>query len=427
MGNTNPSAQEVRDALRDYNVDFKTYNNWDTKGSAWNATGGGLYGCIMHHTGAGVQGYKGAPSLNWMLTAYDKPACNILVGRGKGDTYLLAARAVLHSGLGGPWPAIGLNSAGYGAEGRTFGVEIEGSTAYTNPTTGARVPESKPYFTEYQEENAARIAAALWDLCGWPENGSRIVTHADWTDSGPYLGTNNYGPYRWRKPDTRRTTHSGKFWRKKAATYLKEDKPGSDPKPPPDPEEESGGKGSDSNAADNVVDFARVVSPNAVAKSVVAGTPQTARFALMNMANETVYISEGNTSVFTSSGKSILWLTARTISEGEVFEVSKTIDDPSASGELIVETTWVQNEASANATTSLMSRAYQTKYKSITAEIFGNPLVQLGDLAKIQYDTGQITFAADEYYVITKISHSIDTGLSTTIELKPVTNTFKMV
>jgi hypothetical protein len=417
----------VRTALRDYKVDFKSHNNWDTVGRAWNYTGGGLYGCMMHHTGQGVQGYKGAPSLAWMLNpvidgvALGKPACNILVGRGKGDTYLISALAVLHSGLGGPWPAIGINSAGTGAESRTFGVEIEGTTAYAN------VPTSKPYFTEYQEENAARIAAALWDLCGWPDNGSRIVTHADWTDSGPYLGVNNYGPHRWRKPDTRRTTHSGNFWRKKAATYLNPSKDGSDPKPEPNPNEGSDGSGSDSKDADNVVDFARVVSPNAVAKSVVAGTPQTARFALMNMASETVYISEGNTNVFTQSGKSILWLTARTISEGEVYEVSKNIDDPSASGELIVETSWVQNEATANAVTSLISRSYQTKYKSITVEIFGNPLVQLGDLVKIQYDTGQVTFPADQFYLVTRVAHSFDSGLSTTLELKPVTNTFKMV
>lgn len=426
MGNTNPSAQEVRDALRDYKVDFQTYNNWDTKGSAWNATGGGLFGCIMHHTGAGVQGYKGAPSLNWMLTAFDKPACNILVGRGKGDTYLLAARAVLHSGLGGPWPAIGLNSAGYGAEGRTFGVEIEGTTAYTNTITGARIPESKPYFTEYQEENAARIAAALWDLCGWPKDGSRIVTHGDWTDSGKYLGTNNYGPHLGRKPDTRRTTHSGKYWRKLAARYLDPSKEGAEP--PSNPGSGNGGNSgapSNSKTYDNVVDLARVVKPNAVAKSIVAGTPQRARFALMNMANESVYISEGETSVLSGSGEGILWIKARSIVEGEAYELSRNIDDKSGSGELSIDAPWVQSESVAEAALALISESFNTKFKSINVEIFGNPLVQLGDLVRLTYDTGKISLT--DYYIVSRVSQAFDMGLSTSLVLNPVNKAFEMV
>lgn len=422
MGNTNPSAQEVRDALRDYKVDFKTYNNWDTKGNAWNATGGGLYGCIMHHTGANISGYSGAPSLSWMLNAYDKPACNILVGRGKGDTYLLSALAVYHSGLGGPWPAIGLNSAGYGAEARTFGVEIEGSTAYGS------IPESRPYFTEYQEENAARIGAALWDLCGWPGDGSRIVTHADWTDSGKYLGTNNYGPYLGRKPDTRRSTHSGKYWRKMAAKYLDPSKEGSEP--PNNPGSGDGGNSgspSNSNSYDNVVDLARQVKPNALAKSVVAGTPQRARFALMNMSNESIYISEGETSILSGSGEGILWIKARSIVEGESYEVSRVIDDKSGSGELSIETPWVQNESAATATLALIASSFDTKFKSVNVEIFGNPLVQLGDLVKLTYDVGKISFNDSKYYIVSRISQSFEMGLSTSLTLNPVNKAFEMV
>jgi hypothetical protein len=413
MGITNPSAQEVRDALRDYKVDFQTIGNWDTVGNAWNATGGGLYGCIMHHTGANISGYSGAPALTWMRTAYDKPACNILVGRGKGDTYLLSALAVYHSGLGGPWPAIGLNSAGYGAEARTFGVEIEGSTAYGN------VPESRPYFTEYQEENAARIAAALWDLCGWPADGSRIVTHGDWTDSGKYLGTNNYGPYLGRKPDTRRSTHSGKYWRKMAAKYLDPSKEGSEPPSTPNPNN-GDNKGSDNKTDDNVVDLARQVKPNAVAKSVVAGTPQRARFALMNMANESVYLSEGETSVLSGSGEGILWVKARTVVDGESYEVSRNIQDKSGNGNVTIETNWIQNDSSANAALALITDSFDFKFKSVTAQIFGNPLIQIGDLVKLTYDTGKISFDESKYYMVTKVSHTFDLGLSTTVRLSPV-------
>ena len=406
MSNTNPSAQEVRNALRDYKVDFQTIGNWDTVGNPWNATGGGLYGCIMHHTGANISGYSGAPALTWMRTAYDKPACNILVGRGKGDTYLLSALAVYHSGLGGPWPAIGLNSSGYGAEARTFGVEIEGSTAYGN------VPESRPYFTEYQEENSARIAAALWDLCGWPADGSRIVTHGDWTDSGKYLGANNYGPYLGRKPDTRRSTHSGKYWRTEAAKYLNSSNPATNP-----PKDKPG---DDNKTDDNVVNLSRKVKRNAVAKSIVAGTPQRARFALMNLSNESIFLSEGETSVLSGSGEGILWLKARSIVDGESYEVSRDISDRFGNGNITLETDWIQNENSATAVLSMLADSLDVKFRTVEVQIFGNPLIQLGDLVKLTYDTGKISFNDSKYYLVSKVSHSFVSGLVTSVTLSPV-------
>jgi hypothetical protein len=406
MANTNPSANQVRDALKDYKVDFKTIGNWDTVGRPWNATGGGLFGCMMHHTGANISGYSGAPALTWMRTAYDKPACNILVGRGKNDTYLLSALAVYHSGLGGPWPAIGLNSAGYGAEARTFGVEIEGSTAYGS------IPESRPYFTEYQEENAARIAAALWDLCGWPADGSRIVTHGDWTDSGKYLGTNNYGPYLGRKPDTRRSTHSGKYWRTAASKYLNSSSPAADP-----PKDKPS---SDNKKDDNVVNLARRVRPNAIAKSIVTGTPQRARFALMNLSNESIFLSEGETSVLSGSGEGILWVKARSIVDGESYEVSRDVPGISGSGTVTLETNWIQNENSATAVLAMISNSFDIKFKTVEVQIFGNPLIQLGDLVKLTYDTGKVSFDDSKYYLVTKLSHTFDAGLTTSVTLSPV-------
>lgn len=203
-----PTPSEMLIAFNDHGVDYKTYKNWDTRGGTWGAYGGGLDGIVMHHTSTpSATGSSGCPTLYWCAETYDWAISNLVLGRGKGDTYFLSAKPSYHSGDGGPWPAIGINQAGNVGHHQLFGIEIDdrgqGQT-----------------LTEYQVENAARIAAALSDLCGWPEDGSRIITHGDWTDSGPYLGTSNYGPYRYRKNDTLRQYYDQKFWREQATKYL---------------------------------------------------------------------------------------------------------------------------------------------------------------------------------------------------------------
>lgn len=410
MANTNPSPNEILTALRDYGVDVKTYSgggrSWDTVGRAWNSNGGGLFGAVVHHTASRATGYSGAPSLIWAQQYPGYPACNLLVGRGKGDTYLLSAGSCYHSGLGGPWPDIGINSAGNVGHFRLWGIEIEASVAYGS------IPESVPYITDYQVENTAKTCAALWDLCGWP-NKNRIVTHGDWTDSGPYLGHSSYGPYRGRKGDTRRSTHPGSFWQKKSEEY-KEGGGGSSPDP---------GEGNDDDPKDpkNVVNLARTIGKNSVALSDVAGTPQTARFAALNMSNEPVFLSEGSASVI-NAGDGIFWVKARTIVEGDENEITVSLDkDKSATGELIIETTWVQDKFIGEAAAAFIADAFESKYRSINAKIFGNPLIQIGDIAKFKYKTGKIEFPETKYYYVSKVSQSFqDGGLETNVRLSPV-------
>lgn len=409
MANTNPSPAEILAALKDYNVDVKTYSgggrSWDTVGRAWNANGGGLYGAIVHHTAARVTGYSGAPSLVWAQQYPGYPACNLLVGRGKGDTYLLSAGSCYHSGDGGPWPAIGINSPGNTAHFRAWGIEIEATVAWNG------IPESVPYITDYQVEQTARTCAALLDLCGWDADGSTIVTHADWTDSGPYLGHSSYGPYRYRKNDTRRSTHSGQFWRKKAIEYSGEG--GTTPDP--------GDGDNDPKDPKNVVNLSRTIGKNAVALSDVVGTPQTARFAALNMSNESIFLSEGDNNVLTAGGDGIFWVKGRTIVDGEENEISITLNDKSATGELIVETPWIQDSFTAQASLSLIAEAFETRYKSINVNIFGNPLIQVGDVAKFKYNTGKISFPEDKYYFVSKVSIAFENGgLTTSIRLNPI-------
>jgi hypothetical protein len=220
-GNENPTPSQVLAALLDHGADVQTYKGWDTKGRPWNYDGGGLRAIIMHHTATASASIKNpAPSLNWCANAYDRPAANMLVGKVPGTTYLLSAGSCWHSGDGGPFPAIGITRAANVGHFRMFGIEID--------DPGLKVGT----ITDYQIEQSARIAAALSDLCGWPDL-SRVITHGAWTDGSYGVNPNGPSPFKGRKNDTiagpwgdypGATTardYNPIFWRQEVAKYVK--------------------------------------------------------------------------------------------------------------------------------------------------------------------------------------------------------------
>jgi hypothetical protein len=204
-------------AFRDHAVDCKTYPRWDTRGGRWR---NGLPDAVMAHTTAtaSATGSRGCPTLPWAAHTYDWAISNFIIGRGPGDSYFLSANPSYHSGDGGPWPALGINSAANVAHLSCFGIEID------DPGRGLTL-------TDYQIETTARVMAALWDLGGWP-GPERIVTHQAWTDGSYGVNPGGPSPYLGRKGDTlhknwaeypgstRVENYNPLFWRRETVQYL---------------------------------------------------------------------------------------------------------------------------------------------------------------------------------------------------------------
>ena len=219
MSTNKPTPSQMLAAFKDHGVDFKTYKNWDTRGGTWGAYGGGLDGVVNHHTStASAKGSSGCPTLYWCAETYDWAISNMVVGRGPGDTYFLSAKPSYHSGDGGPWKSIGINQAGNTGHLQLFGIEIDDAGVSTSS------------LTDYQIQNVARINAALWDLCGWPDS-SRIVTHGCWTNGCHGVNPNGPSPWLGRKNDTLEgwgaypgdpnpKHYNAPFWRQEAEKYL---------------------------------------------------------------------------------------------------------------------------------------------------------------------------------------------------------------
>jgi hypothetical protein len=52
--------------------------------------------------------------------------------------------------------------------------------------------------------------------------------------------------------------------------------------------------------------------------------------------------------------------------------------------------------------------------KTVSLNIFGNPLIQVGDIITLNYSLNGIS---GQRYVVQSVSHSFDTGLSTSLKM----------
>jgi len=227
MSNVNPSPSQILAAFLDHGVDIKTYKNWDTIGRAWKGPDGspGLMGAVVHHTStASAVGASGCPSLWWAVNAYELPVCNVLVGRGRGDSYFLSGGSAYHCGDGVTPSWLG-GQRGYYGHTRLFGFEID------DPGVSASS------MTPYQIDNVGKMLAALAELCGWESRA--IGTHKCFTDGchgwqpkanptvaqGGTRGRKNDtidGPWADWPGDSNPQSYNAPFWREQAALWAKQ-------------------------------------------------------------------------------------------------------------------------------------------------------------------------------------------------------------
>lgn len=183
----------------------------------------------------------------------------------------------------------------------------------------------------------------------------------------------------------------------------------------------------DDESNQRLIKETRSVGKNAVALSRVYGTTQNARFAAMNLSNETIYLNASGVGGLSGADEGLLQIVANTVTSGDEYELKKLVPGGRNSYEISIDTQVIQSEAQAEAVASMISRSFSYQYKSINVKIFGNPLIQLGDVVKFNFYSGKVISSQNDYYIVTRVSHNFDTGLSTEITIKPLIQTVSVV
>ena len=82
------------------------------------------------------------------------------------------------------------------------------------------------------------------------------------------------------------------------------------------------------------------------------------------------------------------------------------------------ESTWIQNEGDAKSLFTWIKNQWSKQQLSISMEVFGNPVLEPGDVITINYPKNNLD--GTQKFVITNVDNSFDGGLSTTISARSI-------
>lgn len=157
--------------------------------------------------------------------------------------------------------------------------------------------------------------------------------------------------------------------------------------------------------------------------SSLHSTPFRSRFAVVNNTNELVVLSSGKDTA-THEPLQIL-ANYQLLSEERIIE---RVVDPNYALTIDLSTSWVSSKAEAETISKLLAKATNTFYTDINVSLFGNPLVQVGDIAQVTYGLKRVgydptnpSFDNTLNCIVTSVSQGFNGSLSDTqLTLKPL-------
>lgn len=156
-----------------------------------------------------------------------------------------------------------------------------------------------------------------------------------------------------------------------------------------------------------------------------SATAWSGKFYIANAARSSIVINGEDNLTYAGSSSTVnnvLSVIGRsiTVSDGETvtakndFQVRKR-------GEITteVDSTWIQSKEMAQEIADWISAHWSEGADEQEVSIFGNPLIELGDVLAVEYAEMDMTTATHTYFV-TGIKNSFDTGLETVVTLRRV-------
>jgi len=141
-----------------------------------------------------------------------------------------------------------------------------------------------------------------------------------------------------------------------------------------------------------------------------------AKFAIANNSTHMVYLKKDPTETIQGTSVLNLW-TQEVIAPSDPEIIEKVLDPANISETIQLDSNWIQSKESANKLVNMIARSIDIFSQDITVSIFGNPLIQVGDVVQLSYNLSGIS---DQKYLVHSVSHSFDGGLNTTIVLNTV-------
>ena len=160
----------------------------------------------------------------------------------------------------------------------------------------------------------------------------------------------------------------------------------------------------------------KIVTQESVAYSTPLNTGFRARMALANNSPHMVLLTNEPNEVVKTKVNLKLW-TNEIIASSEPDILEALIDDSNQNDVAQLDSEWVQSKFAGQKMLKIVESALDGFSTTATVNIFGNPLVQVGDPVILSYNLNGMV---NQRYVVTAVSHSFSDGLSTTLTLSRI-------
>lgn len=131
---------------------------------------------------------------------------------------------------------------------------------------------------------------------------------------------------------------------------------------------------------------------------------------VFNTSSSTIALADGDGKEFP------VWGIAIANAGENIYETEKNIDGVTEF--TTFETNWIQSESSAKKLADFLSKQWSKSIRDIEMSVFGNPILQVGDIVTIKYPDRDLQ--GTEKFVIRAISQKFDGGLETQIKARSI-------
>jgi hypothetical protein len=160
----------------------------------------------------------------------------------------------------------------------------------------------------------------------------------------------------------------------------------------------------------------KIIDEYSLSYSTPINTGFRAKMAIANNSSNMVFLHKESDDLNQFTINLNLW-THEIVAPSDPEIIEKVVDQSNLSEVIQLDSEWIQSKTAAHKILKVVEMGLEGFSKQVNLEIFGNPLIQIGDIVNLSYVLNGIN---QQKYVITSISHSFNQGLSTALKLNRV-------
>jgi len=160
----------------------------------------------------------------------------------------------------------------------------------------------------------------------------------------------------------------------------------------------------------------KLVDEYSISYSTPINTGFRARMAIANGVPHMVHLKKDSDDFNKATVVLNLW-THEIVAPSDPEIIESVIDYSNLSETVQIDSEWIQSKQAAYKILKVIQRGIEGFSKNVSLNIFGNPLIQVGDIVNLSYSLNGIL---DQRYLVHSVNHEFSQGLSTSLNLKRI-------